>query len=262
MEKSKLLPRLATGSVLVPAALFFVVLDRIFLFFALELVILFASLEFFRMVNPRGPVLSNLLGISGSLLIGLGFYIGHPVPLLVIPVLSILSFELTRRNGYTVASTGLIIMGVLYPALFLSHVLPLRRMGTSYVLIPLLYTWVFDSSAYLIGSRFGRRKIAPTISPGKSVEGTLGGLVISVLAGILAKLTFAQFLSVPHVLAMAIIIPLVGQLGDLFESLVKRSVELKDSSSLLPGHGGVLDRLDSLVFTIPVSYYYFLWFVR
>lgn len=262
MVKSELFPRLATGAVLILVTCFFVSVDRIFLFFAVELAILLGSLEFFRIVNPKGSFYHNFLGVTGGLLIGLGFYIGHPVPLLVIPLLVILSLQLIKRTPRTIESAAVTTMGVFYPALFLAHMLPLRGLGVSYAFIPLLYTWVFDTSAYLIGSKFGRRRIAPRISPNKSLEGTVGGLIISILAGIFAKHTFAPFLSIPHVLMLGLIISLSGQLGDLFESLLKRSVEVKDSSSLLPGHGGILDRIDSLIFTIPVSYYYFLWVMR
>lgn len=243
--------------ILVLVTVLFVILDKIFLFFILELAILLGSLELLHIVNPRGGSLFNFSGIAGGMLIGLGFYLNNPAPFLVIPLLVILSLQLIGRRSYTIGSTGNVILGVLYPALFLSYIIPLRRMGVGYALMPLLYTWVFDTSAYLIGSRFGRRKIAPSVSPGKSLEGILGGISFSVVAGILAKLSFAQFLSIPHALLLGISIPLIGQLGDLFESLVKRSAELKDSSSLLPGHGGVLDRLDSLIFTIPATYYYF-----
>lgn len=260
MEKSELSSRLATGLILVLATVFFVVVGRIYLFLILELLLILAALEFFRILNIR-EFLPNFLGIGAAILIGLGFYINRPVPLLTIPLVIALSLQLTQRSGYTVDSIAITIMGIIYPALFLSHMLPLRNMGVSHALIPLLYTWVFDTSAYLIGSKFGRRKITRRISPGKSLEGTLGGVFVAIVAGLLAKSTFAQFLSLPHVLIMGAIIPLTGQLGDLFESLIKRSVQLKDSSSLLPGHGGILDRLDSLTFAIPVTYYYLLWFV-
>jgi len=213
------------------------------------------------MVGLRG-FLPNFVGIGAALLIGFGFYIDNPLPLLVIPLLTVLGLQLTLHTDYRISSTAMTVMGTVYPALFLAHILPLRRIGLDYALIPLLYTWVFDTSAYLIGSRFGRRKITARISPGKSLEGTLGGFLVAVSAGLVASITFAQFLSIPHAFILGAIVVFTAQVGDLFESLLKRSVQLKDSSSLLPGHGGVLDRLDSLIFTIPVAYYYLSWFTK
>jgi phosphatidate cytidylyltransferase len=253
--------RFATGLVLVPITVLFVILGGGFLFVILELVIVGCALEFWRIVDTRREQFSLLLGMGGALLVGVGFYVDRPLLFIVIPILVILSLRLLRRPRDGPESVATTLMGVLYPAIFLSHIIPLRKMGLEYALTPLVYTWAFDVSAYLIGRKFGRRRIAPGISPGKSLEGTLGGLVVTVLVSLIARLTFAQFLSLSHAMALAVMLSLTGQLGDLFESFLKRSAEVKDSSAVLPGHGGLLDRLDSLIFTIPVAYYYLTWLV-
>jgi phosphatidate cytidylyltransferase len=114
--------------------------------------------------------------------------------------------------------------------------------------------WATDTFAYLVGRSLGRRKLAPTLSPGKTVEGSLGGLLGAMLAGAV----FAHWihLSFPHGLVVGAIAGTVGQMGDLFESALKREIGLKDFGNLLPGHGGILDRFDSLLFVTPLAYLY------
>lgn len=261
MERSELLPRFITGSVLVSATVIFVILNRIFLLVILEIAIFFGTLEFLRMLTRSGSSFSTILAVAGGMCIALGFYFGNPLPVLTLVLLVVLSFQLIVRTDEFRSAAGA-ILGIFYPALLLSHIIPLRRMGVGHALMPLIYVWVFDTMAYLVGKKWGKRKITPRISPGKSLEGTLAGLLFSVLAGLVAKFAFAHFLSLTHAVLLGIVVPLCGQLGDLYESLVKRSAELKDSSTMLPGHGGVLDRLDSLMFAVPAAYYYFLYVVR
>ena len=126
-------------------------------------------------------------------------------------------------------------------------------------------TWVPDSGAYFVGSAFGRHKISPSISPKKSLEGLIGGAAITILiiyglgtwGNQRLGLDFKPWMMVLY----AILISIIGFYGDLFESMLKRDAAVKDSSHLIPGHGGVLDRLDSFYFNIIFSYYFFMWFL-
>ena len=122
----------------------------------------------------------------------------------------------------------------------------------SYVLLPVILIWINDVMAYVIGRQWGRRKIAPHISPGKTVEGTLGAAVFTIIAGLFIATWFPD---VPrrYALALGILVPFLALTGDLWESAVKRQAGVKDSGDLLPGHGGVLDRYDSFVFVLPVA---------
>jgi phosphatidate cytidylyltransferase len=113
-----------------------------------------------------------------------------------------------------------------------------------------------DSAAYFVGCRYGKRRLYPEVSPKKSVEGSLGGLAGSLAGVMIARLTFFAELSVGDALLAALLIGVLGQVGDLFESLIKRSCGVKDSGTIFPGHGGILDRLDSILFASPVAYYY------
>ena len=125
--------------------------------------------------------------------------------------------------------------------------------GPAWTLFALLIVWVADSGAYFVGVRFGKHKLAPRVSPGKSWEGFAGGLVATVLLALLAMPVLGlDWQRLPDLLGLTVVATLFSVLGDLFESLLKRHAGAKDSSDLIPGHGGVLDRLDSLLAALPV----------
>jgi len=163
-------------------------------------------------------------------------------------------------------SLAITITGVIYPAL-VTYMYPIRyhdyaidaRAGTFLLMLPIALTWATDTGAYFVGRSMGRHKLIPTVSPAKTVEGAVGGVAIAVLAAWLYVIfllrPFAHLTMLPVGLTVfAIIVSCVGQTGDLAESLFKRDAGVKDSSRLLPGHGGILDRFDSLLFVLPVSY--------
>lgn len=120
----------------------------------------------------------------------------------------------------------------------------------------LILVWTTDTFAYFVGRAIGKRPLAPSISPKKTWEGTIGGAVSAVAAGIVLKLTLLSFLAWPHVIVVALLCGVLGQLGDLAESKMKRAVGVKDSGTLLPGHGGMLDRFDSMIVVAPAVYLY------
>jgi phosphatidate cytidylyltransferase len=120
----------------------------------------------------------------------------------------------------------------------------------------LLVTWASDTGAYYVGTLYGRHRLAPTISPKKTVEGLVGGLIAAIIAGYIARWWFLPELSGLDCLVLATLLTIAGLWGDLAESAMKRTVGMKDSGGILPGHGGMLDRLDSLLFATPVFYYY------
>jgi len=147
----------------------------------------------------------------------------------------------------------------LYLSFMLAHIVLLYHLpeGRSWVFFVLAVIFAGDTGAYYIGHRWGRHKLAPTLSPGKTMEGALGGLLCSLVVGFIAAETFFSALEVTiwPMLLLAGVLALVGQLGDLIESMLKRVCRVKDASRLLPGHGGLLDRLDSLLFSFPLAYY-------
>ena len=146
--------------------------------------------------------------------------------------------------------------GALYLGLSLAAFVALRRQpnGLAWLMTKLLTTWITDTGAYFIGKFYGRTKLAPRLSPGKTVEGSVAGLVSAVLLAVI----FGLVIKLPpqHALALGLIFGVMTQVGDLSESAVKRELQIKDFGNLIPGHGGILDRFDSLLFTGPVVYYY------
>lgn len=156
------------------------------------------------------------------------------------------------------------VFGILYVVVPFALLLDLRARpgGARLVLYLLLLVWVGDTAAYYVGRAVGRHKLAPTVSPGKTVEGTAAGLVATVAVGFwLFRSWFGVFAPL-HALLLPIAVNAAGQFGDLAESALKRGAGVKDSSSLLPGHGGLLDRLDSLLFATPALWYYWILLTR
>jgi phosphatidate cytidylyltransferase len=163
-------------------------------------------------------------------------------------------------------SLALTVVGIIYPAL-VSYMYPIRYhdyavgpvAGTTLVMFPILFTWATDTGAYAFGRMFGKHKLIPSVSPAKTVEGAIGGLVLAAVIGwlymhfVLQPLAQLSMRTV-GLLTFAVIIAIVAQVGDLAESLFKRDAGVKDSSRLLPGHGGILDRFDSLLFVLPAAY--------
>jgi phosphatidate cytidylyltransferase len=156
----------------------------------------------------------------------------------------------------TFANWGISIGGFVYAGGLLHHFILLRQMenGFGLGLIAILGTWVADSGAYLVGKNFGRRPFAAHISPKKTWEGAVGG----VLSGLLAILALGRLFQLPiaHSAALGLVVPLVAIAGDLTESLIKRSANVKDASHMIPGHGGIMDRIDSLMFSVAATYYF------
>ena len=131
--------------------------------------------------------------------------------------------------------------------------------GLQWVLL-LAVTFATDTSAFFVGRALGRLPLAPAISPGKTLEGAVGGLAGAVLAAVIGVELLGLELTMPETLVLGGLAGVAGQLGDLAESRLKRVAGVKDSGWLFPGHGGVLDRIDSIVFNLPVVYYFVLWF--
>ncbi len=153
---------------------------------------------------------------------------------------------------------ALLLFGFLYITIPLAHLALLRGMphGTRWVLLVLFLVMLNDSCAYFTGTFWGKKKLYPSVSPNKSIEGAVGGLVGSMLAAGLAHMTFMPWTGFLPLLFLGLVVGVVAELGDLFESLLKRSFGVKDSGTLIPGHGGILDRLDSLLFAFPLTYYF------
>jgi phosphatidate cytidylyltransferase len=159
-------------------------------------------------------------------------------------------------------NASITLLGILYIGWMFSYLILLREFTDhgAYLMFLLVAVWACDTFAYLVGTYFGKVKLAPYISPHKTVEGSVAGFVISIVAAFI----FSQFAGINpfHAVILGTIIGVVSQISDLVESLIKRDVGVKDSSHLVPGHGGFLDRVDSFILTAPIMYYYIIWFVQ
>ena len=157
----------------------------------------------------------------------------------------------TRGLGLTLAAAA-------YPGALLAHA-PLLRGGDEgfeWVVFLIVVTFATDTGAFIVGKAVGKRQLAPSVSPGKTWEGAIGGFLAAVVAALVAAWALGIDVSVPVIVALGALMGVVGQAGDLFESKLKRLAGVKESGRLLPGHGGVLDRLDSIVFNLALVYYF------
>lgn len=232
--------------------------------------------ELFRMARAKGVNPLSAVGLPLAALLPIVVHAAHldvvriPVSAAVLAVLLTLVVAMIARgaDGGPLGASAITVFGVLYTSATLAFGYALRHhpfaldsaaAGTALVALPLLLTWGTDVGAFFVGRAVGGRKLWPSVSPGKTVSGAVGGLLVAVLV----VWALVRFLLVPYanlamtpvgIVAFAVIVSVAGQLGDLVESLLKREAGVKDSSHLIPGHGGVLDRFDSLFFTIPTAY--------
>ena len=204
-----------------------------------------------------GLMLFGLL-VAASVIAGMRPWTGAA---LSVAVIGGLVFALFRRGDLPVAvgRLGLLLLGVLYVGFFIPHVALLRQQpeGWRWVLFTVYSAMGSDSGAYFAGRAYGRRKLMPAVSPSKTVEGAVGGLVGAAIIGALCWLIFFRELPLGETLGVAVAIGVLAELGDLCESALKRGFGAKDSGWIIPGHGGILDRLDSLLFPFVFSYYYY-----
>lgn len=235
------------------------------------LLVLVGLLEFYRLVKstelspniPAGLILSlAVYGLAFSVLV---YNKSLQNALLLVPiVLAVFVAELYRKSSTPFQNIAITLLAVCYVALPFTFYLGLGFMGASFsYILPLsllLLIWANDSGAYMFGVTIGKNRLFERHSPKKSWEGFLGGVVIaSLVAWILSR--YVHILAPIHWFALAILVGVVGTLGDLVESMLKRSLNIKDSGSFLPGHGGLLDRFDSLIFAAPLVYIYLTYFV-
>lgn len=231
--------------------------------------IVIGLIEFYQMLAQRDIFCFRLVGLGLGLFVSIGFWraeIPFFLPLIVYLVVIIpLVIALKVEDFPTILPKILgTIGGVLYIAWLLSHLIWIRGLaeGKSLIFFLLLIVWSGDAFAFYTGTYLGKHLLSPRISPKKSIEGAIGGLVGSMLIAIIAHFTFLRSITISNCLVLSLILNILGQFGDLAESLLKRGAGVKDSSQLIPGHGGMLDRMDSLLFAGPALFYYTNFYLR
>ena len=280
MNITKSQTRLITGLIIGFIALFVLIYGGIPLLLLVLTVIILVSREYTQILKHKGFLPSfKIITISG-VMFTLSAYFGRldftPF-ILTLSVFMSFMYVLFRGRQPYIANVATTILGFIYCGWFPAHLIMLRDIGAIepifnglikinvsmegavYTVILLLAVVLTDSFCYFAGIQFGKHKLAEVISPNKTVEGAIGGT----LSCVIACLIFGFLIALPwfHSLVLGILIALFAQLGDLCESMIKRDAGVKDSSDILPGHGGFLDRTDSYVFTLPVVYYYLQFFV-
>ena len=238
-----------------------------------------AAWEFYRIAERLGTRPMARVGIAIAAALPLGIharYLGLPVDAVLSPtvaavlVVVLFSAVIFARgvSGRPLESVSLTVFGILYTGGLLSFGYALRYhpyaigrvAGTALLVLALALVWISDTAAYVVGRSMGKRKLMPSVSPGKTVAGAVGALATSAIA----SWALVEFVLVPqaqlglriaHAILFGIAISTAVQLGDLAESLIKREAGVKDSSQIIPGHGGVLDRIDGMLFALPVAYW-------
>ncbi len=189
-------------------------------------------------------------------------FIGY-YPLLITILLLLTIIELFRDKKSAIINLGTSLLGILYFGLFASALLSIREMyqvdytqGGLLIISIFASIWICDTAAFFGGTALGKHKLFPRVSPNKSWEGAIFGLLFAVIAMVISKAIILDFLSWFDVITIGSIVGIIGQIGDLIESLFKRDAGVKDSSGLIPGHGGIFDRFDSLLYTAPALLLY------
>jgi phosphatidate cytidylyltransferase len=218
--------------------------------------------ELYRLCVPPSPQpLAMGIGLIGCVALIVAPHDPHLMqPSLLAALVAVLSIPLLAKMPLheSLKEAAITMSGLLYIGLTLSYLVTIRLLpqGEWLLFFLLLVTWAGDTGAYYVGTLCGQHAIAPRISPKKTIEGLVGGLLGALMIAYLARWWFLSDFSAVDCIVLAILLTLTGLWGDLAESAIKRSVGIKDSGGLLPGHGGMLDRLDSLLFAGPAFYYY------
>ncbi|MEZ4218968.1 MAG: phosphatidate cytidylyltransferase [Myxococcota bacterium] len=285
---SELARRLLTAAVLIPLVLYIVVLGGLAYLATVMLFVAIGQREFYRLIEDKGALPLDVLGVAFGAALCVVAYVGneyHATILLTASLLGLMVAQLRKAQiQESLASISGTFFGVFYVAWLLAHAIVLRNFfdvanakygfdellllglhpdsGIFFMMFVLSVVVGCDAGAYFAGRAYGRRKLAPKISPGKTVEGALGGVIAGCVIGTAAKALFDwqwPALSAAFewrlVLPFAFALSVAGIVGDLLESMLKRDAARKDAGGLLPGMGGVLDRIDSPLLAIPIMYY-------
>ena len=252
--------RVATAVVVVPLFVWAVLEGPSALFSALVIALSGgAAWELSRMFERAERSTHTRLAVAAAMAVTASFLLpGGPTIALAATIVVVLTVALSVPTARSVESAATTIFTVTYVGWLLGHAMLLRGAlgGPQLVLFLVGVTWAGESAAYIVGSTLGRRKLAPTISPGKTVEGAAAQVIVSLgVAPLLGAWLLGDW-STAQVLGAGLLLGVLGQVGDLAESTIKRSLGTKDTGVIIPGHGGVLDRLDSLLFNTSALFYY------
>lgn len=259
--------RIIVSAIAIPAIVAVTYFGHVpFLIFVLA-ISLIAFYEFYIMLKSKNAHVNVMGFIAVAFLVFNQYYVlMNAYMFLIIWFVVLLIYELFRNKDSALSNLGATLLSVMFLGLFGSSLLGIREfysvdgefyVNGGYLIISIMATiWICDSAAFFGGTALGKHKLFPRVSPNKSWEGAAFGFIFAMLTVMLAKIVVLDFLEWKDALAIGLIVGTIGQIGDLVESLFKRDAGVKDSSSLIPGHGGIFDRFDSLLFSSPVIYFY------
>ncbi len=259
--------RILTALAGIPLFVFLIFLGSPYLFYLSVLIIALMGLnEFYCLLESEDTRLQKFFGLLMGALLLRGFYYQDFTLILRSIVFSLLLLLVLRtfpRRDVThaVKEIAITFFGLFYVCFLLGYLLLIRgqEYGRAWIFFLFFAVWAGDTGAYYIGRHFGKHKLYPRISPKKTLEGSVGGLFCSLAVSVISRFLFFPEYNLLHMILLGGALGIAGQIGDLSESLLKRSAGSKDSGSIFPGHGGVLDRFDSILFASPVLYY-LVWF--
>ncbi len=255
--------RVAVAIVGIPLLLFVILKGGIFFYLLSVVVTVLGQWEMYQLLRQKGSQPMIIAGLfSGQILLAIIYSGSNPLLYLLLLIFALFIFgaEMFRNNGSALINTSATVLGIIYPTLFWGSLLFLRgnvaslfgknnHFGGQFVLLMFIAIWICDTFAYFLGKKFGKHRLFERVSPKKSWEGAIAGLIGALLTYFVVY--FQQILPITMNVAITggLIVGIAGQFGDLVESWFKRDAGVKDSSNLLPGHGGILDRFDSVMFS-------------
>jgi phosphatidate cytidylyltransferase len=279
---SNLVQRLLSAAVIIPILLYLFHKGGTPFIILIEVVIVIGMNEYYRMVEQKALSPDRFMGTLSAVALGAVAttgrldYMAGAMTMLVLLLLANRLRSLDLRSAVT--GMNVTIFGVIYVGWLLSHAILLRNplnppenidLGLFFIVLAIAGTFGADAGAYFTGRAYGKKKLLPLVSPGKTVEGALGGIAGGTIGVIGAKLAFDWFIfpapgtgmPLVHCILLGPVLVVATIVGDLSQSMMKRDSGIKDSGNIIPGHGGILDRLDSILFAIPLTYYYLRFFV-
>jgi phosphatidate cytidylyltransferase len=265
--------RILSASILIPAVILMVIYATPFLFLiGIGLTGTLCLYEYFSLIRSMGIKVQSWFGYGAFWILLVSFRQNRfPGSILVALILIAAFLSAMWRYKQPMRERAMALMaellGILYLALFLYPAIPLRfdfgnTIGLQWAFVLLIVIWTNDTAALVVGKTLGKRLLAPALSPKKTWEGAIAGLLAGIGVAVAIQPLLLRDLPIRSTIIAAALVGIFGQLGDLSESMLKRAAAIKDSSHIIPGHGGVLDRMDSLLFAIPVLYFYLLFIYR
>ncbi len=260
----ELIQRIIVAVIAIPALIFLIMKGGVWFFILISAIALIGQWEFYKISEAKKVYPQKMAGyiISAAILMGtqFGFAFYFVTPIIILLLFIVFLSEMFINKGSALLNISLTLTGVVYPVIFLASLIHVRNhlhliIGEDaglFILAIFVSIWACDTFAYFFGKQFGRHKLFPRVSPKKSIEGAIAGLIGAILIFFLFNKIGELDLPWIIVIVSGLIVGIFGQFGDLVESWFKRDAQIKDSSAILPGHGGILDRFDSLLFVSPL----------